>query len=368
MRVTQVLFQSRGVDSPRGLPRLPLILKPILPLLTLLPHRSLAHIFAAWLSRGSSFRHSSPPSPSPLTTYLHLLLSPSTPARPLSAGTEKAEEALWSLALVHDLSLPSFHTERATWRESLLTVHRHLHSLTRALRTLSPSPSEAPLDSPFAYTYPKPASDSHNRPALHRGPHGALSAMDGPTGGLPFAAAFAAQEARLLTTFLRHACRCLLHVMDKVDESVTGDVRFSLLNLYATRGDCSQLPHELSALRLSDWAVGGGPLLASPELLPATQRCDLANGLLDLYQQSLPLSAGVGGGRGEESEEGWGGLREGSDTWSGKAKDEGSVQEPLAITRRTITHLLRGLNFDTLESIPGQKPSNGRTKNDMLVV
>jgi hypothetical protein len=50
------------------------------------------------------------------------------------------------------------------------------------------------------------------------------------------------------------------------------------------------------------------------------------------------------------------------------AKDEGSVQEPLAITRRTITHLLRGLNFDTLESIPGQKPSNGRTKNDMLVV
>lgn len=380
-----------------------------------MPFRSLIKVFSCTLSRSHSWRHASPASPDfaatesqqqQLSAFLEVLLSFSPP-RPsassssnsgegvLSCGVEKAEEALWSMALVHDLALTNFHDERAAWRDALMAVHRHLLALARTFRDgpgldhLQQQQEAAATPSVFSYAYF--VSSSSRKPAP---PNASTNgARPGEVGRRheAYGSWFVCQEARLLVSFLRHLGRCLLHVLDRLQADVKGDVRFSLLNLYEADNNAAASSKALPSHRRrptasaaesrgmtgseEDWAStcwpSGqspfyGPLLASPELLPQTQRCDVANGLLDLYQQSLRLTSGDEGAQAtqpdDEDEEAWGGLREMAMTWSGKMKDEGSAQEPLAITRRTITQLLKGLNFENVIGTEGPEAPLAATK------
>jgi hypothetical protein len=86
--------------------------------------------------------------------------------------------------------------------------------------------------------------------------------------------------------------------------------------------------------------VNNQPLLIHPNSIPSTSRCDIANALLDTYEHSLRLGPGLSQYRFPDAFVG------------SQAALDFHKSDILAATRRSITQLLRGLQYESvLESL-----------------
>ena len=287
------------------------------------------------------------------------------------------------------------------WRDGLLPLHRLLHAIVRVSsqdhRAGAASDAHHPLtDSPSKV--PRLQHNQRSSSSSSLSPEGPPAADSREA----YATYFLVGELRVVGQLLRQVSRCLIQCLARLGPNPVEDITFSFyqtsgLNLSLSSSSSSDSSWTSSSPhRKSHSLSGSGPVLASPDLLTPSSRCDIANALLDVYEvrsltscpyltpklidcstpnptgtPSITLwqeSLGLLPREDRESLLLWGEESPDADSWfrslggAGLQPPTTHAEEPVVVARRAIRELLKGLHFEgALASLgPGALPPTPR--------
>lgn len=224
---------------------------------------------------------------------------------------EEAENSLWRMCQLQDILREKFDDQQG-WKDNIIQVHRFLHSISKCTAAVrwKVSRGEGSLSSSSSKLLNADVNQT-----------GEVSSAEDL---MPL---LLMREFACVTQLMKQVGRFVIHCLSKIDPH-HGKVKFTFIDeprQVRSKSKPEKGQKQQSAL-----------FLASPDLLPSTSRYDIANGLLDVYEESLAMQY-----RQQRT-----GARQGLRASQQPLVNIELFPDPSAVARKSITQLMKNLQIE----------------------
>lgn len=216
---------------------------------------------------------------------------------------EEAEISLWRMCQLQDILKEKFDDQQG-WKDNIIQVHRFLHSISKCTQAVRWK------------AFRGEGSLSSSSSKLINADLNQMGEVSSPEDFMPL---LLMREFASVTQLMKQVGRFVIHCLSKIDPHYR-KVKFTFID--KSKPEKGQ-------------KKDNAPFLASPDLLPSTSRYDIANGLLDVYEESLAMQHQQRMGARQ-------GLWASQQPWVNIEL----FPDPSAVARKSITQLMKNLQIE----------------------